>query len=48
LVVTTTEHPPLRATPYGRILPVALLADETALLLGEAHEAHVRRVSEQF
>jgi hypothetical protein len=47
-ILAATEHPPLRATPHRRVLPVTLLADETALLLGEAHEAHVRRVSEQF
>jgi len=33
-----TEHPPLRATPYRRALPIAVLAGETALLLSEADE----------
>jgi hypothetical protein len=38
LFSAATEYPPLRATPHRRILPVALLTDETALFLGEAHE----------
>jgi hypothetical protein len=38
LVVTTTEHPPLRATPYGGVLPITLLADKITLLLCEANE----------
>ena len=37
-ILVATEHPPPRATPHRRVLPVTLLADETALLLGETHE----------
>jgi hypothetical protein len=37
-LVLVARYPPLRATPHGRVLPVTLLANGTALLLGEAHE----------
>ena len=38
LILVTSQHPPLRATPHRRVLPVTLLTDETALLLGETDE----------
>jgi hypothetical protein len=40
-ILVATEYPPLRATPHRRVLPVTLLADETVLFIGEAHEFSV-------